>query len=244
MRQEDLFKKRFNVAVSRARNQLWVVHSLQPEIDLKSGDLRRRLIEYAQNPLAHIQAQEQQLTRAESEFERQVMRRLMDAGFLVTSQWKVGSYRIDMVVSGNGRRLAVECDGDRWHPVEKIPEDMERQAILERLGWKFIRIRGSEFFRSPEKAMGKVFAKLESLEIEPEGTIQMVEQGGAELAERVMRRGQELRIEWFGISAEPGEKKDKSGDTLEIFPESLLFDATEEQQVLELNQIERPGRLF
>jgi very-short-patch-repair endonuclease len=138
MRQEDLFKKRYNVAVSRVRNQLWIVHSLQPEIDLKSGDLRRRLIEYAQNPLAHIQAQEQQLARAESEFERQVMRRLLDVGFLVTPQWKVGSYRVDMVVSGNGRRLTVECGGDRWRPVEKLPEDMERQAILERLGWKFI----------------------------------------------------------------------------------------------------------
>jgi very-short-patch-repair endonuclease len=244
MRQEDLFKKRFNVAVSRARNQLWVVHSLQPAVDLKSGDLRRRLIEYAQNPLAHLQAQEQQLARAESEFERQVMRRLMDAGFLVTPQWKVGSYRIDMVVSGNGRRLAVECDGDRWHPVEKIPEDMERQAILERLGWRFIRIRGSEFFRNPEKAMGKVFAKLESLEIKPEGVIQVVEQAGAELAERVIRRGQQLGIEWFGISAELGESRDNPEDALELFPESLLFDEPEERSVLEPNEIERPRRLF
>ena len=36
----DLFKKRYNVAVSRARNQLWVVHSIDPETHLKSGDLR------------------------------------------------------------------------------------------------------------------------------------------------------------------------------------------------------------
>src|SRR5262249_37314813 len=154
------------------RNQLWVVHSLQPEVDLKPGDLRRRLIEYAQNPLAYLQAQAQQLARAESEFERQVMKRLIDAGFLVTPQWKVGSYRIDMVVSGSGQRLAVECDGDRWHPLEKIPEDMERQAILERLGWKFIRIRGSEFFRNPVKTMKTVFARMESLGIQPEVAIQ------------------------------------------------------------------------
>ena len=40
---KDLYKKRYNVAVSRARNQLWVVHSLDPDghlrtvIDIKSS---------------------------------------------------------------------------------------------------------------------------------------------------------------------------------------------------------------
>lgn len=216
MRQDDLFKKRFNVAASRARNQLWVVHSLQPAIDLKPGDLRRRLIEYAQNPIVQLQEQAQQLRRAESEFERQVMRRLIDTRFRVTPQWPVGAYRIDMVVSGNDQRLAVECDGDRWHPLEKIPEDMERQAVLERLGWKFIRIRGSEFFRAPDKAMELVFTRLANLGIEPEGATQLPEQERTALTERVIRRADQLRIEWFGASSEPneGDNKNNSGRVL------------------------------
>ena len=45
LREQPLFKKRFNVAASRARDQMWVVHSLQPDVDLKQKDLRRRLIE-------------------------------------------------------------------------------------------------------------------------------------------------------------------------------------------------------
>jgi very-short-patch-repair endonuclease/Cdc6-like AAA superfamily ATPase len=239
MRREDLYKKRFNVAASRARNQLWVVHSLQPEVDLQPGDLRRRLIDYAQNPLAQIQAHEQQLSRTESEFERQVMKILMDAGFLVTPQWNVGAYRIDMVVSGHGRRLAVECDGDRWHPVEQIPEDMQRQAILERLGWRFIRIRGSEFFRNPEKAMEPVFDRLENMGIKPEGAIYVVEQRREELAERVIRRGEQLLTEWFGVNIGPDktvkDSTDDSDDVLEPFPKSINFDETLEHEVLELN---------
>ena len=47
-------KKRFNVAVSRARDQLWVVHSLDPDRDLKKGDIRKRLIDYAKNPLTSM----------------------------------------------------------------------------------------------------------------------------------------------------------------------------------------------
>ena len=55
MRQEGrkkIFKKRFNVAASRARNQMWIVHSLNHETDLQPGDYRRRLIEHALDPNA------------------------------------------------------------------------------------------------------------------------------------------------------------------------------------------------
>jgi very-short-patch-repair endonuclease len=111
--------------------------------------LCRRLIEHALDPSALMTELNNAEAYAESEFKKQVMQRLVAAGYRVVTQWRVGAYRIDLVVEGGGKRLAVECDGDRWHPIEKIPEDMERQAILERLGWKFVRLRGSEFFRAP-----------------------------------------------------------------------------------------------
>jgi very-short-patch-repair endonuclease len=196
MRQDELFKKRFNVAASRAQNQLWVVHSLWPAVDLQPGDLRRRLIEYAQNRQARARAMDAQLERTESEFERQVVRRLLAAGYHVTPQWKVGSYRIDMVVSGGGKRIALECDGDRWHPPEKIPADMERQAILERIGWRFIRIRGTKFFRDPEGVMRGVLAKLDAYGVTPGAGFEVAEEETTELAARVIGRAEQLRAEW------------------------------------------------
>jgi len=63
----------------------------------------------------------------------------------------------------------VECDGDRYHTLENLAEDMSRQAILERIGWRFVRIRGSEFFRDSEGAMKPVFERLQALEIPAEG---------------------------------------------------------------------------
>ena len=160
-------KKRYNVAASRAQDQLWVVHSLDPNNDLKPEDLRRELILHAQNPMSTIRLFKQEEPRTESEFERQVLRILVNKGFKVRSQWSVGYYRIDMVVEGDGKRLAVECDGDRWHPIEQLADDMARQAILERLGWTFIRIRGSAFFRDEEAAMRPVFERLDELGISP-----------------------------------------------------------------------------
>ncbi len=196
---EYMYKKRFNVAVSRARDQLWVIHSLDPAIDLKDGDIRKRLILHAKNPENALLKLAEQEKKVESEFEKQVLRRLVQAGYHVVPQWPVGAYRIDLVVEGDGKRLAVECDGDRWHPIEKLEEDMARQAILERLGWRFVRIRGSHFFRNPDQALEPVFARLRALEMPPErsnastSTLPLDEQ---ELRDRITRRAAELRMQW------------------------------------------------
>jgi very-short-patch-repair endonuclease len=196
---DDMFKKRFNVAASRARDQMWVVHSFDADIDLKDGDIRKRLILHARNPDAVRRQIDEQEQRVESEFEKQVFRRLIAAGYRVKTQWPVGAYRIDMVVEGKGKRLAVECDGDRWHTPDKLEADMARQAILERLGWRFVRIRGSLFFRDPDQAMEVVFSRLRALEIPPEGfttTEDAQNHDGKELKERIIRQADELRQQW------------------------------------------------
>jgi very-short-patch-repair endonuclease len=199
LRDQELFKQRFNVAASRARDQMWIVHSLNPQNDLKADDLRRQLIEHAEDPSRLMRALEEKENRTQSPFEREVMKRLLAAGYRVAPQWRVGAFRIDLVVEGDDRRLAIECDGDRYHPLEKLPEDMDRQSILERMGWVFTRIRGTEFLRNPERAMKSVLEKLQSLEISPVDTKKDASrraQPRADLIDRVVRRGEELRQSW------------------------------------------------
>jgi very-short-patch-repair endonuclease len=103
----------------------------------------------------------------QSPFEREVMKRLAAAGYQVTPNWKIGAFRIDLVVEGNGKRLAIECDGDRYQPLEKLHEDMDRQSVLERMGWIFTRVRSSEFLRNPDRTLKPVLEKLQQLEISP-----------------------------------------------------------------------------
>ena len=164
----EQIKKRYNVAASRARDQMWVVHSFDPDLHLKSSDIRLRLMQHIRDPLASLQAFRQESGKTESPFEREVLKRLTSAGYMVRSQYPVGYYRIDLVVEGAGKRLAIECDGDRYHTMDNLGADMERQAILERVGkWQFVRIRGSAFYRNPDLAMRPVFERLEELEISP-----------------------------------------------------------------------------
>ncbi len=224
MQERPQYRKRLNVAASRARDQMWVVHSLQFEIDLKPGDLRRRLLEHAQDPQALERPFEREEAHVESEFERLVLRRLLSQGYRVVPQWKVGAYRIDLVVEGEGKRLAVECDGDRYHGLDKLPEDMARQAILERLGWKFARIRGSDFFRDPDGAMQPVFARLQELNIEPLGNARESDandqpaKSTSELTERIIRRAAKLRQEW----QQPKQSEDDDAEADNSFADSYL----------------------
>jgi very-short-patch-repair endonuclease len=211
LRDQELFKQRFNVAASRARDQMWIVHSLSPNNDLKPDDLRRQLIEHAQDPSRLMRALDEKEKRTQSAFEREVMKRLSAAGYHVAPQWRVGAFRIDLVVEGDGRRLAIECDGDRYHPLEKLPEDMDRQSVLERMGWIFTRIRGTEFLRNPDRAMKPVFEKLQLLEISPNGAASdglAKKQPADDLIERVIRRAEELRSKW-SASAEAGSRRQR-----------------------------------
>lgn len=168
---DDAYRKRYNVAASRAKDQLWVVDSLDPANDLKPGDLRKQLIDFSLNPTSVSRANEEIEAKAESPFESAVAKHLAARGYHLVQQWKVGAYRLDMVAVCGKQRVAIECDGERYHSgEEKIRADMERQTILERLGWRFIRIRGSEYYRDPEKAMERVITELAEFGIKPEET--------------------------------------------------------------------------
>ncbi len=192
-------KQRYNVAVSRARDQLWVIHSLDYTRDLKSGDLRRDLLEYADNPTAFMNLADEVVRKAESPFEEAVGKALISAGYHIEQQWQIGSYRIDMVVLYRGNKIAVECDGEQYHSGEdKVRADMERQTILERLGWRFIRIRGSEYYRAPQATIGRVILELNTYGIYPENPIAVLpdEQTADSLLTKVKQRAAQLLSAW------------------------------------------------
>ncbi|KAB2331299.1 AAA domain-containing protein [Bacillus mesophilum] len=160
-------KRRFNVAVSRAKDQLWLYHT--PSVnDFRNKEcLRYQLISYCENPAKEILESNRAL--CESDFERSVFDQITARGYRVIPQHEVANYRIDMVVEGDKGRIAVECDGDQWHGPDQYNYDMNRQRILERCGWKFWRVRGSDYYYDPEKALSSLWDTLKYYEIEPIG---------------------------------------------------------------------------
>ncbi len=161
-------RQRINVAASRARDQMWCVRSVSAD-ELHPDDVRGRFIRYCQNP-ARVDLVTVSAT-FDSDFERDVYRHIVARGYQVKTQFRVGRYRIDLVVEGQRGRLAVELDGDAYHGADRWEEDRNRQAILERLGWTFHRIRGSAYYRDPGEALTSLWERLESLGIRPAGEV-------------------------------------------------------------------------
>lgn len=160
----------------------------------------------------------------------------MQLSYRVRPQWQVGHYRIDLVVEGNGKRLAIECDGDRWHPPEKLAEDLERQAILERLGWTFVRVRGTEFFKHPDQALEPVFEMLQRCEIPPEGQVTMEpSRQSNELLDRLWRRAEALRTEWLRNDPNDGGDGEEAPEVaVPVSTEPAGELTSEEERVLEV----------
>ena len=213
IRTAETFVKRFNVAASRARNQMWTIHSLDPEAHLKEGDLRRRLIEHALAPEKTMQELEESQVRETSiptddpeyRYQYRIRRGLEKAGYRVLTDQVVGNYQLDLIVEGRGGRVAITCDGANEHPPERLARSLEREAVLERLGWRFLRARASSYYLDPDKTVDWVLERLEELELEPPepGAISDAEAQGQDLLQRVMERAHEILAEWYGEEGAP-----------------------------------------
>jgi very-short-patch-repair endonuclease len=192
------FHRRVNVAASRARDQLWLFHSVAVG-DLPADDARSLLLRYCQQPLAMpgpgaavvgaavvgaavvgaavvgaAAVGAAGVDRAgvgaagaacETDLERAVLRRLLARGLHPSVQYPIGDYRIDFVLDApDGRRLAIECDGDGYRGPDWFARDLRRQAVLERVGGcVFVRLPASRFHRDPEAAMQPVWDRVAEL---------------------------------------------------------------------------------
>ena len=163
------FEQRFNVALSRARDRMVLVRSVKEE-QLSPTDLKAKVIRHFHDPMAGAsQLLAGNLAdRCDSQFERDVLQRLLDKGYRVRPQVGSLGFRIDLVVEGeNDRRLAVELDGDQFHGPERWADDMRRQRILERVGWRFWRCWASSFTLDADGCMADLFDTLERAGVRP-----------------------------------------------------------------------------
>ena len=164
---EGAIRKRYNVAISRAKDQLWIVHSIDKN-SLKEGDLRKELFEYIDSLKENAFDKTAIENITASDFENEVARHLLEKNYTIKQKWRVGSYDIDMVAIYDDKKIAIECDGKTLnHIEEEVIANLEEQEILERCGWEFIRVRASEYFRNPEKAIKDLIIQLDDKGVYP-----------------------------------------------------------------------------
>jgi len=164
-------QQRFNVALSRARDRMYLFHSVEQnafEADTLSGAILRHFKEPFRQDARNTQVLRD---RCESGFEFEMFDELVKRGYRVEPQVRCGGFKIDFVVEGReGRRLAIECDGDRFHGPGQWSDDMARQRVLERAGWTFWRCFASSWTRRRDEVLKDLLQTLGDLGIEPLGS--------------------------------------------------------------------------
>jgi hypothetical protein len=184
------YQQRYNVAMSRAKEQVWLFHSIDRD-ETSPGCLRHLLLQYFYGAgtrsfsrcgreflsTSDLQKKIMGIPREfgnqpgpfGSWFEIDVADALLRKGYDVIPQYQVANYRIDLVVEGSdGLQIPIECDGDFWHGEERWNADQLRQEVLERCGWgPFIRIRECKFRSRPQHEMERVTKLLHENKILP-----------------------------------------------------------------------------
>lgn len=170
---DESAKQRFNVAMTRAKDQVFLFHSFPESILHNDQDWRYKVLKWFYEPRdEELNAGRVALKKAydcglASAFSYEVGNLIIDKGYNVIPEYETIGRRIDLVVQGENARLAVECDGDQYHTLEKFDEDYAREQQLRRAGWVFWRITGSSFYLNKDYALDGLWRKLEELGIEP-----------------------------------------------------------------------------
>jgi very-short-patch-repair endonuclease len=166
--------QRYNVAVSRAKDQLWLVHSLAASDITNPQDMRRQLLDYCYGVISRpatagpaTVSEDVIVSPFDSLFEQRVFNRIIDRGYAAVSQFEANGYRIDIVVEGAKRRLGVVCHSDVWRGPAQYERDLARERDLERCGWQFHRIRESEFYVDQQSTLARLWDALAKAEIFP-----------------------------------------------------------------------------
>ncbi|MEM4134646.1 MAG: AAA domain-containing protein [Candidatus Micrarchaeia archaeon] len=155
---------RLNVAFSRARRKV-VCFISTPKENFPNGLIREYL-----NYVASVQSSSynrlgnpNEREKCQSDFERAVFDELVKRGLEVYTQVPCAGFFIDLVVIDNeGRRMAIECDGDfHYEEGELREEDYQRQDIIERHGWFVHRISARRYYANPQKAIERLLQDLE-----------------------------------------------------------------------------------
>lgn len=165
-------ERRLNVAMTRARAEMMVFSTLDPnQIDLSRTSARavadlKHFLEYAERGPAVLGALPTgSLGDFESPFEAAVARELRIKGWEVQPQIGVSKFRIDLGIKHPdepGRYLAgVECDGAMYHSSAVAKErDKVRQAALERLGWTLFRVWSTSWWVNKPGEINDLHEKL------------------------------------------------------------------------------------
>ena len=168
---KDGGERRLNVLITRARRRCEVFTNLKgDDIALSPTSPRgivalKRYLEYAETGKSDIVIPTGR--EVDSPFEEEVAEALRGLGFQIDHQIGSAGYFVDLGIKDPERPgrylLGIECDGATYHSAQSARDrDRLRQQVLEGLGWRIHRIWSTDWFRTPDRELGKASEAIEA----------------------------------------------------------------------------------
>ena len=186
-------ERRLNVAVSRARYEMMVFSTLQPEqIDLNRSRAKgveglKRFLEFAKNGRIAVSttqvAQERGLDLADD-----IAREIRKMGYEVDTHVGRSNFKVDVAVIDpdhtDSYLLGILCDGRNYYET-KTERDREitQPGVLRGLGWNLLRIWSVDWFMNRDKDLERIRQRLD--ELKSEGGAVAVETANAAPAPKI-----------------------------------------------------------
>ena len=166
-------ERRLNVAVSRARYEMMVFSTMQPEqIDLNRSRARgveglKRFLEFAKNgriPILSSQIKEE----TDTTIIDSIAQTIRAHGYEVDTQVGRSQFKIDLAVldpdSSDKYLLGIICDGESYY---RTPTQRDREicqpGVLKGLGWELMRVWATDWFLSREQVTDRIIDRLQQI---------------------------------------------------------------------------------
>ena len=170
-------EKRLNVAVSRARYEMVVFASFEPErlANMKTTSVGAKelynFLKYAKDGtlvLPNGSAKEEKVG-----FEKQIAEKLEERGYKVRTDVGRSSFRVDVAImhpdKENEYILGVLCDSYSYESaLTSRDRNIVQPTALELLGWNLMRVWSFDYFDSPDGVVDSICERIEDIRKHPE----------------------------------------------------------------------------
>jgi len=159
LREDNFGHNRLNVALTRARKKM--IFFLSVDIGQFPENILKDFLLYAKGYSTSEIIKEE----FDSDFEKDVYERMKEKGYKLFPQYPACGYRIDLALFRDNFRIGIECDG--WQHYDKYGslniDDIERQEVLERAGWKILRIPSTKYWKNPDACINELIEEIEKI---------------------------------------------------------------------------------
>lgn len=164
--------RRMNVLVTRARERCVVFSSLRADQIRLADSAPRGVVafkeylhfaEHGAMPVSVVPA-----GGFDSPLEEEIANALRQKGWEVRSQVGVAGFWIDLAIVDPVRRgrylVGIECDGATYHSSPTARDrDRLRQGVLEKLGWRLVRVWSTDWFKNRERTLERLLVAIDEI---------------------------------------------------------------------------------